>query len=204
MTNPWEPHLLDSSGQEHPLLPGITRLGRAPENEIVIPNRLASRQHAQIMREGNRLTLQDLQSANGTFLNGQKVTAPTPLRDGDQVTIAGIHLRVQDPEMTSREAPPLPSIQIHLQAAEAFLNQRPLALSPKELVLLAYLHQNSGRVCSKDEIGRAVWSEYQTGIYDYQIENLIRRLRQKIEADPGNPQLLKTVRGMGYKLVKLK
>ena len=52
-----------------------------------------------------------------------------------------------------------------------------------------------------DEIGQAVWSEYQQGVYDYQIENLVRRLRTKIEIDPTNPQLLLTLRGLGYKLV---
>jgi DNA-binding response OmpR family regulator len=56
-------------------------------------------------------------------------------------------------------------------------------------------------VCSKDEIGRAVWAEYQEGIFDYQIENLVRRLRTKIEDDADAPQLLLTLRGLGYKLV---
>jgi DNA-binding response OmpR family regulator len=41
----------------------------------------------------------------------------------------------------------------------------------------------------------------QSGIYDYQIENLIRRLRTKIEEDANSPVLLITVRGLGYKLL---
>ena len=56
-------------------------------------------------------------------------------------------------------------------------------------------------MCTKDDIGSAVWPEYQEGIYDYQIENLVRRLRSKLEPDPANPQLLLTLRGLGYKLV---
>ena len=56
-------------------------------------------------------------------------------------------------------------------------------------------------MCSKDDIGKAVWPEYQEGIYDYQIENLVRRLRARLEPDPSNAQLLITVRGLGYKLV---
>ena len=72
---------------------------------------------------------------------------------------------------------------------------------PKNLYLLAYLYEHRGKVCSKDEIGEAVWSEYQSGVYDYQIENLVRRLRTKIENDPTTPQLLLTIRGLGYKLV---
>jgi two-component system alkaline phosphatase synthesis response regulator PhoP len=81
------------------------------------------------------------------------------------------------------------------------VNRRAVALSPKEFVLLAYLYEHRGHVCSKDDIGQAVWPEYQAGIYDYQIENLVRRLRTRIEIDPANPQLLFTIRGMGYKLM---
>ena len=76
-----------------------------------------------------------------------------------------------------------------------------ISLSPKEFELLTYLYTQRGQLCSKDDIAKAVWPEYQGGIYDYQIENLIRRLRAKIEPDPGNPQLLLTVRGLGYKLL---
>ena len=102
--------------------------------------------------------------------------------------------------MTSRETP-FPELDVNLAAGEVRLNRRQVQLSPKEFALLAFLHQNLGRVCSKDEIGRSVWAEYQEGIFDYQIENLVRRLRSKIETDPNAPQLLLTVRGLGYKLV---
>jgi len=56
-------------------------------------------------------------------------------------------------------------------------------------------------VCSKDEIGQAVWPEYQADIFDYQIEKLMRRLRARVEPDPSQARLLVTVRGRGYKLV---
>ena len=88
-----------------------------------------------------------------------------------------------------------------MKAGEVRLNRSLIQLSPKEFSLLVYLYENRGKVCSKDEIGRTVWAEYQSGIYDYQIENLIRRLRTKIENDPNTPVLLVTMRGMGYKLV---
>jgi DNA-binding response OmpR family regulator len=66
---------------------------------------------------------------------------------------------------------------------------------------LIYLYEQRGKVCSKDEIGVAVWPEYQDEVYDYQVENLVRRLRSKLELDAGDPQLLLTVRGQGYKLM---
>lgn len=55
--------------------------------------------------------------------------------------------------------------------------------------------------CSKQEIAQAVWPEYQAEVYDYQIESLVKRLREKIEPDPPNPVLLLTVHGRGDKLV---
>ena len=46
-----------------------------------------------------------------------------------------------------------------------------------------------------------MWPEYEGDVYDYQVENLIHRLRQTLEYDSSDPQLLVTVRGLGYKLV---
>jgi DNA-binding response OmpR family regulator len=77
-------------------------------------------------------------------------------------------------------------------------------LSAKEFALLAYLYQRQGEVCSKEEIGRAVWPEYKDVVYDYQVENLVGRLRHRIEPDPAEPKLLITLRGLGYKLLALR
>lgn len=200
MANQSNPYLTDESGQEHTLEANPTRIGRGMENEIVIVSKLSSREHALIRREGRRSNLEDLGSTNGTFLNGERVQGSIPLRDGDQLLIGGLKFTFHDPEMTSRETP-FPELDINLAAGEVRLNRRLVQLSPKEFALLGFLQQNLGRVCSKDEIGRAVWAEYQEGVFDYQIENLVRRLRSKIETDPNAPQLLLTMRGLGYKLV---
>ena len=200
MSNQSTPYLTDESGQEHTLEVNPTRIGRGVENEIVIVSKLSSREHAVIRREGRRSFIADMDSTNGTFLNGERVQGSIPLRDGDQLIIGGLKFTFHDPEMTSRETP-FPELDVNLSAGEIRLNRRLVQLSPKEFALLAFLHENLGRVCSKDEIGRAVWAEYQEGIFDYQIENLVRRLRSKIETDPNAPQLLLTMRGLGYKLV---
>ena len=202
MSNQNTPYLTDESGQEHTLEANPTRIGRGVENEIVIVSKLSSREHATIRREGRRSLIEDMNSTNGTFLNGERVQGSIPLRDGDQLIIGGLKFTFHDPEMTSRETL-FPELEINLSAGEIRINRRLVQLSPKEFALLAFLHQNLGKVCSKDEIGRAVWTEYQEGIFDYQIENLVRRLRNKIETDPNAPQLLLTLRGLGYKLVGL-
>jgi DNA-binding response OmpR family regulator len=192
--------LRDPSNQEHLLEQTITRLGRAVENEIVIVSKRASREHAHIRRDGRRTFLDDLGSTNGTFLNGERVLGSVQLRDGDQISVGEVTFTFHDPDTTTRETP-FPELEVNLEAGIVRLSRKSIQLSPKEFSLLAYLYQNRGKVCSKDEIGRTVWSEYQSGIYDYQIENLIRRLRTKIESDPNLPVLLITVRGLGYKLL---
>lgn len=200
MKNPNIPYLRDPSKQDHLLEQAITHLGRAVENEIVIVSKRASREHAHIRRDGRHTFLDDLGSTNGTFLNGERILGSIQLRDGDQISIGEVLFTFYDPDTTTRETP-FPELEVNIKAGIVRLNRHTIQLSPKEFSLLSHLHENRGRVCSKDEIGRTVWSEYQAGIYDYQIENLIRRLRTKIEDDANAPVLLITVRGLGYKLL---
>jgi len=200
MSNPNIPYLSDPSKKQHLLEQPITRIGRGLENEIVVVSKRVSREHAHIRREGRRTFLDDKGSTNGTFLNGERILGGAQLLDGDQVSIGDITFTFRDPDTTTRETP-FPELEVNLEAGEVRLNRGIIQLSPKEFSLLVYLYENRGKVCSKDEIGRTVWAEYQSGIYDYQIENLIRRLRTKIEADPNAPVLLVTIRGLGYKLV---
>lgn len=193
------PYLEDPLGNEHLLESEITRLGRAIESDIVILSNRASREHAQIRREGRKVFLEDLESTNGTFLNNERVAGSIALRDGDQVLVGDVTFIFHDPDTTTRESP-FPELEVRADAGEVRLNRRLLTLSPKEFALVSFLYNNRGKVCSKDDIGRAVWAEYQSGVFDYQIENLVRRLRMKIELDPNMPLLLITIRGLGYKL----
>jgi DNA-binding response OmpR family regulator len=190
----------DPAGREHPLAGETTTIGRAIENDIVITSRRVSREHARVRRQGRQVLLVDLNSTNGTFLNDERVLAPVRLRDGDSVSIGEVALVFHDPESTFL-ATPFPDLEVDAPAGVVRIDRRAVELSPKEFALLAYLYQQRGQVCSKDDIGYAVWPEYRQGVYDYQIENLVRRLRSRIEPDPNNPQLLLTVRGLGYKLI---
>jgi predicted component of type VI protein secretion system len=62
-------------------------IGRSSRNDICIGDRFASRFHAELKRKGDQVFLSDAYSANGTYLNGQRVSAPTPLRPGDLIRI---------------------------------------------------------------------------------------------------------------------
>lgn len=193
------PFLTDPAGREHRLAGETILIGRAVENDIVIASKRVSRQHARLRREGRAVLLEDLGSANGTFLNDERLAGPVALRDGDRIGVGDVFFVFRDPESTLLDGNAV-ELEVNQEAGIVRVNRRLVSLSPKEFALLVYLYERRGKVCSKDDIGRAVWPEYQEGIYDYQIENLVRRLRTKLEPDPGNAQLLITVRGLGYKL----
>ena len=194
------PFLTDPNNQEHLLENSITTIGRAVENDIVVTNKRVSREHAQIHREGRHLFLEDLGSSNGTFLNDERLFTTKELRDNDRIMIGDVILIFHDPDTTNVDNP-FPDLEVDTSSGIVRVDRKVVSLSPKEYTLLTYLHENNGQVCSKDEIGRAVWPEYESGgIFDYQIENLVRRLRTRIEYEPNAPQLLVTVRGLGYKL----
>jgi pSer/pThr/pTyr-binding forkhead associated (FHA) protein len=195
------PYLTDPNGQEHPLKAQTMTLGRAVECDVVIVSKSISREHARLRRDGRRWFVDDLGSTNGTFRNNERVVSSLDLRDGDSLKVGDVTFIFHDPDTTSRENP-VPDLEVDAAAGVVRVNRKPVSLSPKEYALLAYLYERRGQVCSKDDIGRAVWPEYEAGgIFDYQIENLVRRLRTRIEVDPANPQVLFTVRGLGYKLM---
>lgn len=73
-------------------------IGRSSKSDIRICDPFASRVHAEIKREGDQILLSDACSANGTYLNGQRVKAPMPLRSGDRIRIAGTEIEYSSGE----------------------------------------------------------------------------------------------------------
>ena len=93
------------------------------------------------------------------------------------------------------------SLTIDCAKREVYLDGRHLPLTVKEYELLLLLVTNKEKVISKEELFNKVWgveseSEQQT------LTVHIKRLRQKIEKDPGNPRCILTVWGVGYKFVQ--
>lgn len=77
-------------------------------------------------------------------------------------------------------------------------------LTPSEFRLLKHLIINKGKVCDKEEIITAVWRDTQTqeGVTDQALDQIVYRLRKKVEADPNNPIYIVTVKGKGIKLAE--
>ena len=70
-----------------PLAEGENVLGRGAEAAIRVDLGRVSRQHARIVVEGGRATLEDLGSKNGTFLRGRRIESPAELADGDEIGV---------------------------------------------------------------------------------------------------------------------
>lgn len=90
-------------------------------------------------------------------------------------------------------------IKVLLLEGEAYQNERLLELTTAEYRLLCYLMQNPNRVLSKEKILEKLWDCDENYVDDNTLAVYVRRLRMKIETDPGTPKMLLTVRGMGYK-----
>ena len=81
--------------REIALQEGENILGREREAAAWIDVHSVSRRHARIIVSGDRATLEDLGSKNGTFLKGKAVTNPEPLHDGDRLRIGTVEMTLR-------------------------------------------------------------------------------------------------------------
>lgn len=92
------------------------------------------------------------------------------------------------------------NLRIDPRSHEAWLDDKPLVLSPKEFALLYFLARNSGQVFSREVLLDRVWGR-DAFVSARTVDVHIRWLRTRIEVDPQNPVRVLTVRGVGYKFV---
>jgi len=78
-------------GPAVPLGPDPVLIGRDPQNDVVLDDRRVSRKHAEVRLRLGRYTLYDLQSTNGTYVNGRRV-AEKVLEDKDKISIGGLEI----------------------------------------------------------------------------------------------------------------
>ncbi len=90
-------------------------------------------------------------------------------------------------------------IRMDLDKHQITVNSIAVSFPLKEFELLEYLMRNSGRVLTRSQLIDRVWgNDYYGDTKTLDVH--IKRLRAKIEADPANPTLIHTIRGLGYKL----
>jgi len=92
-------------------------------------------------------------------------------------------------------------VELDVDRHEAFVRGEPVALPPKEFELLETLLRRKGRLLTRPNLIDEVWgSDYFGDTKTLDVH--IKRIRQKIEKDPHDPEHLVTVRGLGYKFVE--
>ncbi len=93
-------------------------------------------------------------------------------------------------------------LHIDMIGRTVILNQKEIELTQREFELLKTLAINPNRVFSRNQLLEQVWGWSFIG-ESRTVDVHIRYLREKLEKDPANPDMIKTVRGIGYKLVPL-
>lgn len=206
----------DSKGRYFVLAVESVVLGRAPFADLGFESRLISRRHARVTCEDGSYSIRDLESANGTVLNGVPVGGePIVLQPGDLISLAGgaVELRFEtegetvriDPGHSpdeSRDRPELPELEVDSLSRIVAVNGFPVdpSLSRKEFDVLELLYQAAGQACSIDEISAAGWPERPGGGVDSrEVSQLIRRIRRRIGLPAANVRI-DNVRGYGYRL----
>lgn len=103
---PW--FLIEPSGYRYPLNEneesGLS-IGRTPDNDVIVNDLSVSRHHAYIRVRGKEAWLYDRDSANGTWLNGERITAPALMHSNDTIRVGNTNLRML---YVPPETPPKP------------------------------------------------------------------------------------------------
>jgi DNA-binding response OmpR family regulator len=192
----------DGSLQEAPLVGEYILLGRAEENDIVLPGQLISRRHACIRYAARSYILEDLNSHNGTTVNGQCLsTGPQRLHDGDCIELGGIcRLYFVDSDATStRPQPPARGLWLDEDAQDVWVDGQRISpqVSPAQFCLLQLLVARPDRVCTRAEMMSAIWPSAVGGVSEDAIDGLIKRVRARLSEVPNGDRFLKNVRGRG-------
>jgi hypothetical protein len=183
-------------------------IGREPDCDIVIPMRQVSRHHSHVFTGPDGTMVEDLESKNGTFVNGTLIKASTPLEDGDELQIS---LAQHFIYLSSDATMPLDGLPFELQkrrlrvdigARRVWVMDEELdpPLSASQFNLLQILYEQSGEVVTRPELIETVWGRSAEGVTEQALDALIRRLRDRIaEIDPSQEYIV-TIRGHGLRL----
>ena len=185
----------------------VVVIGRGDDCQVIIDDRQVSRHHTRLTQTEHGYILEDMDSKNGTFLNGQLLASPTALKDGDEIGIAfGARLSFVDAGATvplAFETEQAPLIRIDMAAKLVWVAGKELdpPLSLAQYRLLELLYEHPGQVVSREEVVHAVWADAESeGVSEQAIDALARRLRERIAEADADHQYVVTVRGHGYRL----
>ena len=108
-------------------------------------------------------------------------------------------LRRTDPVRAVGQIFKFGDLDVDVAALKVRRNDREIDISTREAGLIQYFAANPNRVISREELYREVWNDTMTDLGTRTTDMHIAKLRSKIEPDAAEPQIIKTVRGAGYK-----
>ena len=115
-----------------------------------------------------------------------------------KANIRRVSMTAAPPPVTAAELPLGGRMHIDEDRAAIFKDGAPLDLTQREYDLIRFLAARPGKVFSREALMEHVWN-YEGYVGDVRaVDVAVRRLREKIEDDPGSPVFIKTKRGMGY------
>lgn len=89
-------------------------------------------------------------------------------------------------------------IVLYIEEKKAQKGGKTLNLTAREYAILEYFMMNPMRILSKNQLLGAIWDKEEAFVDENTLAVNIRRLREKIETDPSNPEYIKNMRGLGY------
>lgn len=108
-------------------------------------------------------------------------------------------LRRMDPARSVGQRFQFSDLAVDIAAQQAWRGQNPIELSKREACLIQYFAAHPNRVVTRKELFEKVWQDQMTEWGTRTVDMHIAKLRSKIELDSSAPQIIKTVRGAGYK-----
>lgn len=123
------------------------------------------------------------------------VTKPFRLRE--LLSRVRVRLRRRPPRETTGSKKN--GVLVDTRRATVTKDGEPVSLTASEYRLLLALFEHAGQVLSRNQLAARLLGTEDAAIDDNTIAVFIRRLREKIETDPSNPRIIRTVRGLGYR-----
>ena len=94
------------------------------------------------------------------------------------------------------------NVEINEAKGIVLKNGKEIELTELEYKILTLLFENRGRIISREQILANIWDENENYVNDNTLTVYIKRIREKIEEDINSPKIIKTIRGLGYKIEK--
>jgi DNA-binding response OmpR family regulator len=111
-------------------------------------------------------------------------------------------LRRTDPARAVGQTFEFADLDVDVAALKIKRREKEIEITKREAGIIQYFAANPNRVVSREELYKEVWNDTMTELGTRTVDMHIAKLRSKIERNAGNPQIIKTVRGAGYKYEK--